>query len=353
MPPEFIKQAESAFGLGFLSTPLIHRLGSDELRDRIAAAIESRFGPGGIDDRQMAYTLIGWLRPGEDLLTNLTIASSVDADAWLDDQTGQGYMLEKSNLQNIPDQAALMELLAGMLFHQHFPPPAEFPGDDADRARAALRQGTSAGAKGRFLVEKARSMGFMSMRENKVSEQLLASLSPFVRDLTDFNAIHGKGFADSLYVKGNEALHGAFRNPSLTTSAILRPVENDSLPAALDLPTTPEPSFLTESAGHLGLFLWLKPLGDVEAAKEISNSWKCDRYMLFPDGEKATALLWDIELASSASIDRLCGMADKLTGRLDSKTDEKRHVSIVRISPTKVRFLNTAQAGTAAKFKVE
>jgi len=338
---------------------VVHRIAGEELRDRIGAAIESRLGPSGIDDRQEAYLLIGWLRPGDHLLAQLTALRSVGAVGWFDDVTGEGWMLDKTDLKNIPDQASLVSLLARVLLHQHFPPPPAYPGDDAARAREALHQGAAAGSEARFYTEQARTIGFMPMRENKAVEQLLAALPPFLQGLTNFPAVEGKGHADSLHVQGIEKLQAAFRSPPQTTQAIFFPGETASKPIALGLPAPSEEPFLTESAGQLGLRLWLEPLGDAGAASEIAATWKNDRYVLFPDGETSSAVLWEIELNSSASADQLQAAALDLTaamgGREQSATPgeavvspEKRYLLVSRPAPTRIRFLNTAEAGTAA-----
>ncbi len=346
-PPDFIARTEREFGLKFLTSPLIHRTAPDALKDRITAAIESRFGPAGVDDRQLAYSLIGWLQPDEDLLSQLAIAESTDKQAWLDEATGEGWMLDKTNLKNIPDQAALISLLAQILLHQNFPPPPAYPGDDAHRARTALHFGTAAGAESRFLTEQARTRGFMPMTENKVSKQLLASLSPFVRELTNFTNIHGKGFSDALHVRGNEALHTAFRHSPPATHTILHPEKPDSPSVVIEPPAHLEAPFLTESAGQLGFLLWVKQVADAEIAQEISLTWVNDRYFLFPDGEEAAAVLWDIELDSSATAERLeTSVAPKL-----SRRNPDRHLSIHRLSPTRLRFLNTATAESTAKLR--
>ena len=64
VPQEFIDRAEKEFGLRFLSSPVVHRLAGEELRGRIMAAIESRYGPAGIDDRQECprTSCAGWAR---------------------------------------------------------------------------------------------------------------------------------------------------------------------------------------------------------------------------------------------------------------------------------------------------
>lgn len=351
VPREFIAHTEKEFALRFLTNPIIHRIAPDELRDRIAASIESRFGPSGIDDRQLAYSLMGWLRPEEDLLTQLTVARAAGADAWFDDVTGEGWMPAKTNLKNIPDQAALVGLLVRILFHQHFPKTPDYPGDDANRAHDALHHGTAAGANARFMLEMARTAGFMPMNENKEAKQFLASLSPFVQGLTNFPDGEGKGHADALYVQGNEALQAVFRNPPLTTAAIMRAGTMAANFIVLEPPVTPEAPFLSESAGQLGLFLRLVQLGDIDSATEIANSWKSDCYVLFPDVGNTSAVVWDIELDSSSKADRLQAMTAKLTATQGGGENEQRYISLVRLSPTRLRFINTANSVTADKLR--
>lgn len=360
VPQEFIDRAEKESGLRFLSSPVMHRLATEELRDRIGAAVESRFGPSGIDDRQESYKLIGWLRPDDDLLAQLTAVGATGARGWFDDVTGEGWATDRFDLKNIPDQAALVRLLARILLHQHFPPPPAYPGDDAARAREALHQGAAAASEARFYAANALSTGFMPLKENTEAGQLLASFSPFIQGLATFPVAEGKGLADSLHVQGNDKFQAAFRNPPQTTRAIQFPGEPVTGPKALDLPAPPEEPFLTETAGQLGLRLWLEPLGDVGAASEIASCWKNDRYLLFPDGEESSAVLWDIEMENAAAAEQLQSAALELiaamAGRQEPATPgqaivspQKRHLQITRPSPVRLRFLNTSQAATAAK----
>ena len=246
-------------------------------------------------------------------------------------------------MKNIPDQAALVRLLARVLLHQHFPPAPAYPGDDAARAREALHQGAAAGSEARFYAMSARTIGFMPMKENAEAVQLLASLSPFLQGLTTFPAAEGKGLADTLHVQGNDKFQAAFRSPPQTTRAIFFPGEPAAEPEALELPAVPEEPFLTETAGQLGLRLWLEPLGDIGAASEIAACWKNDRYVLFPDGEASSAVLWDIELETPEAADKLQAAASQL-----AVAQEKRHLKVTRPSPVRVRFLNTFEAATAA-----
>jgi hypothetical protein len=359
VPQEFIDRMEKEFGLRFLSSPVTHRIAGEELRDRIAAAIESRYGPSGIDDRQESYKLIGWLRPDDALLDQLTAVRAVGARGWFDEVTGESWVTDRFDLKNIPDQAALVRMLARTLLHQHFPPAPAYPGDDAARAREALHQGAAAGSEARFFAANARAIGFLPPAENSETGRLIDTLPPFIQGLTTFPLIEGKTLADTLHIQGNEKLQAAFRNPPQTTRAIFHPAEPATEPQALNLPATPEDPFLTETAGQLGLRLWLDPLGDAGASAEIAAAWKNDRYILFPDGEESTAVLWDLEMKDAAAADRLQTMALALIGKLAGTAEPaalgkaivspaKRHLQITRPSPTRVRFLNTFESATAA-----
>lgn len=352
VPQEFKERAEKEFGLNFLHNPVIHRIASEELRDRVAAAYESRFGPAGIDDRQDAYRLIGWLGPSDDLLAQLTVVRAVGARGWFDEVTGEAWVTDRYDPNSIPDQATLVRLLARILFHQHFPPPPAYPGDDAARAREALHQGAASGSEARFYALSARAIGFMPMADNSEVEQIFNSLPSFIQGLTIFPLIEGKGYADTLHVQGNEVFQKAFRNPPQTTRSILLPATGALAPLALEMPQPPEEPYLSESAGQLGLRLWLEALGDVGLALEVSSCWKNDRYLLIPDGESSAAVIWDVQLDSPSAADQFQTAALSYVSAkaalepgaelgVTATTAEKRHLHISRPSPDRVRFLNT------------
>ena len=341
VPREWIGRAEKEFALRFLSNPVVHHIASEELRDRVAAAIESRLGPSGIDDRRDAWRLMGLIGAEDDILAQLSSVRSLGARGWFDDVTGEAWVTDRFQENNIPDQAALVRLLARVLLHQNFPPPPAYPGDDAARAREALHQGAAAGSEARFFAANARSIGFMPMNENPEVARLMAGLPDFIRGLTTFPVTEGKGLADTLHVQGNEKFHAAFRNPPQTTRAILVPGE--AAPAAMELPALPEEAYLTESAGQLGLRLWLGA-----SSTDIAASWRNDRYVFFPDGEASSAMLWDIEFADKDATDKFHAVARERISAM-SATQEKRHLRAARISPTRIRFINTAVATTADK----
>lgn len=367
VPQEFIDRVEKDLGLDFLSNPVVHRIAPEELRDRIGAAVESRFGPAGIDDRQEAYTLLGWLDADHPLLAEMTAVLAVGVRGWFDDVTGDAWVTDRFRIEDIPDQATLVRLLTRMLLHQHFPPPPAYPGDDADRARLALHQGAAAGAESRHYAANAREIGFVPMKQDAEAARMFATLSPFVQGVSVFPGTTGKGFADALYVKGHEPLLAAFRNPPQTTRAILQPGTPAPAPTPLALPSVlredvPDGDYLTETAGQLGLRLWLAAADGDAAADEASRHWSNDRYRLFPDGETAVALIWEIELDTPAATDameklalaRIAALAGKTapaTLATPLPTRDQRHLLISRSAPNRLRFLNTADPATAVKWK--
>ena len=362
VPAEGIARVEKEFGLRFISNPVVHRIASEELRDRVAAAIESRFGPSGIDDRKEAYQWIGWLGAGDDLLSQLTVVRTTGARGWFDDVTGEAWITDRFEDAAIPDQAAMLRLISRILLHQHFPPPAAYPGDDAARAREALHQGAAAGVEARFLAVNALKGGFMSMKSNVGVEQLFASLPPFIQGLTTFPVVEGKGYADTLHVQGGEKLLGALREPPFTTRKILQPGLAEISAKRIEITGLPEEPYLSESAGQLGLRLWLERAGDVGMAQEISSCWAGDRYVLVPDGEASTAVLWEIELESAEAAEELQSVALELisaaanaseTAKLGNMlvAEDGRHFIVTRPRPTAIRFINSATKTFAEKFK--
>lgn len=359
---EAIARVEKEFGLRFISNPVVHRIASEELRDRVAAAIESRFGPSGIDDRKEAYQWIGWLGSGDDLLSQLTVVRTTGARGWFDDVTGEAWITDRFEDAAIPDQAAMLRLISRILLHQHFPPTAAYPGDDAARAREALHQGAAAGVEARFLAVNALKGGFMSMRSNVGVEQLFASMPPFIQGLTTFPVVEGKGYADSLHVQGGEKLLAALREPPLTTRKILQPGLVEISAKRIEITGLPEEPYLSESAGQLGLRLWLERAGDVGMAHELSSCWAVDRYVLVPDGEASTAVLWEIELDSAEAAEKLQSVALELISAAANASEatkpggvviseDKRHLVVSRPRATAIRFINSATKTFAEKFK--
>jgi hypothetical protein len=345
VPQDMIAMVQKDYGLTFLASPVFHRIAGEELGHRIEAAMESRFGPQGVDDRQEAYRWIGWLREGDGLLEQMVAVRSVGALGWFDEVTGEGWVTDRFDIKNIPDQAAMVRLLVRILLNQHFPPPSAYPGDDAARAREALHAGAASGAEARFYAASARGIGFMPMNENSAAARLLLALSEFIQGVSLFPAVEGKGLADTLYVRGILPFSESMRKPPQNTLEIVLPGETGR-GGEVKLPELPDEVFLKESAGYLGLRLWLSLTDDMGMAEEISRSWLKDGYALFADGEMSSGLVWEVTLDDAKAADNFAMAAQDIA---EAMTEEGRFLGTVRVSDTTVRFFNTAIKETAAK----
>lgn len=362
VPQELVDRIEKEYGLRFKSTPKVHKIGTDEMRDRISASLESHFGPGGVYYREEAYKLLGWLLPDDALVQQLTAVRSVGARAWFDDDTGEAWVTDKFHIENIPDQAALLRIVTRILLDQNFPPPKEYPGDDAARAREALHQGAASASETKFYAEKAMKEGFAPMTDNSEAEQLFRSLTPFVQGITTFPAVEGASYVGAIKGGGLEKLQESFRNPPATTSAIIELGGDSPTPAVLEMPEVPGDPFMSDSAGELGLKLWVLTLGDPEASLDISSEWKNDRYVFFPEDETTSGVVWDVVLESPHAADKFQATALDMCAALAGKEEtaplgvpvetlEKRFLQVSRVAPDRVRFLNVTKRGTAEKLK--
>ena len=363
VPQEMVAQVEEDYGLTFLSSPTVHRVATEELGYRVVAALESAVGPQGMTDRQEAYQRIGWLRPEDELLQQMAAVRSVGARAWFDEGTGDGWVTDKFDLKNVPDQAAMLRLLVRILLNQNFPGPASYPGDDAARAREALHAGAASGAEARFYAANARNIGFMPMNDNGAAARLLLTLSDFVQGITRFPVIEGKGLADTFFVKGVDEFAEKMRLAPVNTLGVVSPAV-EGRGGEMDLPEMPDEVFLRESAGYLGLRLWIaetKDSADAGLAEQIAREWVKDGYLLFGDGEMSSALFWEVELASKAAADRLqefaLGRLAKMAGKDGAaelgeivETEGGRFLRVLRSGEQEVRFLNTAVRATAERF---
>lgn len=355
VPPELVARIEKEFDLSFLSSPVVHRVPQEVLEERVGAALDIRFGPGGLDERQRAYSLIGWLSANDSLRGQLVATRTAGARAWFDDVSGEAWVTERHDPQSVPDQAALLRVLARILLHQHFPPPAAYPGDDPWRAREAVHQGAAAGAEARYFAANARAIGFLPMNnEGSDGARLLQSLPPFLQGLTTFPAIEGKGYADTRFVSGAREVHEMLKTPPAGTFAILFPADTASA-APPALPATPGDALLEESAGALGIRLFLAPLEDPALAEECAKAWRGDRYRCFAS-EPGEHLVWFARFATPEAAIRFATAARDLAAAnagleetpaaATFETPEKRFVLIDQPQPELVRFLHAADRQT-------
>lgn len=356
IPPEAVTRVESHTGLSFRSTPVVHQIAEEELRDRILASLENRFGPGGLDDRNMAYQYIGWLGVEDKLGGQLAAMRAVGARTWFDEMSGEGWVTDRYTEENVPDQASLLKVLTRILLHQHYP-PQEVVSDDAMRTRDALHNGVAAGVEAKYFQDNVRAIGFMSVKEDTDAQQLLFALPPFLQGLGSFASMEGKTYADTLLVKGREELYKALHRPPQRSGDLLFPYERKLRAAAAVLPETPGEIVLEDSGGALGVKLWLDPLGDVLQSRNMAEKLCDDRWRLFATDDLTHHAVWVSEWSDEAAAGKalaaflamggaLAGSDDDLTLGNAVKTPEGRLLRIDQPSPTTLRLTNAADQKT-------
>ncbi len=357
IPADAVTHVETQTGLSFLSTPIIHKIVAEELRDRILASLEKRLGPGGLEDRNTAYQLIGWLGVNDRFGSQWAALRAVGARTWFDETSTEGWVTHRFQNDNIPDQASLLRLLTRILLQQHFPLPQGGIEDESHRVREALHSGVAATVEAKFFQDNARAQGFMPLKEDTEAQQLLFSLPPFLQGLTSFAAMEGKTYADSIAIRGRSELMKALHSPPQSTAEILFPYERPQRAAQAAFPVTPGEIVLEDSGGALGMKLWLDPLGDIVRSRSMAETLCHDRWRLFATDDFHHHVVWvsewlDVAAAQNAAnaflsmAAVLAGSDADLTIGVAIKTPEGRLIRIDQPTPTSLRFLNVGDQQT-------
>ena len=352
--PELVTFVEQALGLNFRSSPQIHRIAGEELQDRIIATIESRYGPHGLDSRQQAWQLMGLLASDDLFAPQIAATQAIGARSWFDNQSGEGWVTHRFDPQSVPDQAALTRTLVRILIHQNNPPPPGWPGDEAATSREALCHGTAIAIENQFLARQALATGFTGLKDDSGAAELLEALSSFVRGLATFPSSRGVAKAGTL-MDQEEILAGLHRPPAITANFFAG--HEDLKPDPPELPATKGNVLLDESAGMLGLRLWLEPLG--EEALPLADSWRGDRYRLFATNDDEVHLIWEIRLASPEAAESVLKSALAIAGGVAGSTEdpaagaivetpENRFIAVHRSAPDRIRFIHATTKEVAA-----
>jgi hypothetical protein len=344
VPAEWIEFVEAGVGLDFRSSPVVHRIAGEELLGRVTASIESRFPPNTLDHRQAAWSRMGLLTPDDRFANQLAATYALGARSWFDDQTGEAWVPDDFDPASVPDQASVIRSLSRILLHQHFPPLPGYPGDDAERARTALHHGTAIHIENRYLARQALGIGFTGTQDPGGAMDLLNNLPAFIRGLATFPSQTGTTHASRLVESGTllEALH----DPPRSTAEIAN-LETGPAPPRPES----ESAVLVESAGWLGLRLWLATIDPDHAG--LADSWRGDQYRLTARSETRLDLVWDLELADADAAAKVAEVGRAMAGLLadtaedpplgdwaDSPAGGRIRVSLP--GPSRVRFEHLA-----------
>ncbi|MDB6079080.1 MAG: hypothetical protein JWO82_2827 [Akkermansiaceae bacterium] len=335
VPPEMVAFVQSAIGRDFKSSPQVHRLAAEELRDRIAAAIEERYGPNGLDSRQQAWTLMGFLGPEDRFEGQLAAMKSIGTRSWFDAASGEAWVTDRYDPQSIPDQAAMIRALSLILTHQHFPPPPGWPGDETALTREAAHEGAARVLEDRFLAKEALHSGFTGAAPSTDDRELIAHLPAFIRGTANFATLYGKAREKPLLEQPQKLAAELHQPPTLTAQFY---PGHEGAPASLpELPETPGSMMLEESAGMLGVKLWLG-----EESEALGDAWAGDRYRLYAIDDETVNLVWEVRFTGAEAAAAFEKAAMEIVARL-SKVQEGRKLHLERPSPDTVRLVNVVE----------
>lgn len=347
VPEALIEFVETSTGLEFRSTPVIHQIAGEELRERVSASIESKFPPNELYDRETAWKMMGLLETDDSFTSQLSATYSIGARSWFDDQVGEGWVTDRFEENSVPDQGALIRALSRILLHQHYPPPVGYPGDEADRARTAIHHGAALSVESKYLARQALSNGITgSAPPTQGAKELLETLSIYVRGLSNFPSRFGLPMADILSNQGK--LTDTLHTPPTSTFYFLDSAPNDEI-TDVELPEQAGEGVITESAGWLGLKLWIETIDP--SMEELGASWRGDTYQLTATSDTTFNLVWDIICDSEESADTLSTLGCQMIAKLaNSETipkvgetltsPERQLLSIARPAPNRIRFSN-------------
>ncbi|MGB6222580.1 hypothetical protein [Haloferula sp.] len=348
VPPELITFVEKGLGLDFRSSPVVHRIATEELRDRVTASIESRYPPNSLGYRQQAWALMGLLTPDDRFAPQLAAMRSLGARSWFDDQTGEAWVTDRFDEASVPDQSALVRALGRILIFQNYPPTPGYPGDDASNAREAIHHGAAMAVENRFIARQAVGLGFAGTQTDSGARDLLESLPVFVQGTATFPSLLGTPKVERLM--NQDKLLESLHEPPDTSSWFFPGGET----LTTTYPVLPEANgelVIEESLGMLGLNLWLRTL-DPELG-QIALSWRGDRYRLTAKTDIALDLVWDIQLENEQSAEEILELALAMSGALagaekDPLVDETltspdgRRLQVSKPSPQTIRFSNSS-----------
>lgn len=327
-------------GLEFRSSPVVHRIAREELRDRITASVEMGFPPNGLGDRELAWSLMGLLAPDDRFAPQLAVSRSLGARSWFDPRSGEAWVTDRFDSGSVPDQAALVRALARILLHQHHPPPTGYPGDERDRARTALHHGAALAVENRFMARQALSIGFTGARDSgDGARELLESLPVFIRGVATFPAQFGLPRARRLLE--NDGLAAALHAPPTTTAAFEETIDADGFRVP-EPPGRADEPVMEESAGFLGFRAWLATI-DPDFA-DFAVHWRGDRYQLYADEDSRIELVWMIALDSADAAASIHEIGEAMVDRLAAADGggDSRRVRLERDGERTLVFRNLA-----------
>jgi hypothetical protein len=285
IPEDLITFVEKDSGMVFPKAPIAKLASPDLLRNAAERNLELLFGKDGVEEDQRAWTTIGLLPPNDILRAQWIAIETIGTRGLFDLRSGEIFLPEDFDPMSIPDSGALVHQLARQLQFQNHPLPKSWKSTDEARAWLAIHRGAAAGVQSRYLRRRAAAEQVDWEDSGDDREALLLQLSPAIQGLANFPYLEGGEYAKKAYLESRDAYLSIFRTPPLSSFKVLYPHLE-----AIGHPETKEPS---QQLGALGIRLLFDPYLGNEAADELAQGWRGDRYQI-----DISNLNWQVTMAT-------------------------------------------------------
>ena len=285
IPEDLIAFVEKDSGMVFPKAPIAKLASPDIFRNAAERNLELLFGKDGVEEEQHAWTTIGLLPPNNILRAQWIAIETNGTRGLFDLRSGEILLPEDFDPLSIPDSGALVHQLARQLQIQNHPFPESWKSTDEARAWLAIHRGAASGVQSRYLRRRAAAEQVDWEDKSDDRETLLLQLSPSIQGVANFPHLEGADYAKKAYLESRDAYLSIFRTPPLSTFKILYPHLEPIKPSE-----TKEPIQLL---GALGIRLLFDPYLGNEAADELAQAWRGDRYQI-----DVSKLNWQVTMAT-------------------------------------------------------
>ncbi|SHJ60213.1 hypothetical protein SAMN02745181_2152 [Rubritalea squalenifaciens DSM 18772] len=319
LPDELITFVEKDIGLTFKSPPQVFPANEDFIREAAGQRYLSAFNEAGMQMRAYAFEKLGIIPPSQQFIGQLIIAETVGSRGYYDVTAGEILLAEDFDTGSVHDQASAVRLLAIALLDQHAPLPKILT-DDMFHAREAIHRGRASMLQQRFYSINARSIGFVSQRDNTEAVETFKALCGYVQALTTFPNTEGKSFAEILYQKDQAALAEALIHPPQSTKDIYLNTPPAEWSKAQEPPAPTAETPLTTSLGALTVHAFLKQVMPEKQISAIIKTYSSDTLTIETSGDQGetTTIKWSINWPDQNSAEAFLVAAKEILSAQDN-----------------------------------
>ncbi len=331
---------EEAIGLRFKTPAVIQAVSQDFLIAEVEANLDGQFGPGGLARRTRAFELIGLLPTARSLRREMLALETGGVRGWFDDRTGNIFVPEDFDPDDLHDRVELHDLLTRLLLHQHAPPSIGRLPDDEWIARRGLFAAIAESVKARTRSENRETFDLPTTLQTERSA-LILGLPLYLLHLAELPLEQGlaRVFLEARVQTGARVLGDLVQEPPRTTFELFG--GDSSVLATPRLPPLSQVQ-LEESVGALMVQVLLEWLDSYEQARALALLWRGDHYRLYAD-ESGDNVIWICNWATPQAAQRAGEILEPAPNSSDAPAAGRRFRSLI-VEGASTIYANCASA---------